>query len=452
MNATAKCVLLYLIGSLFLASVSVAQDTTEIVTAWLKQNSIPIKYIEAGNGFSDLQALKKILQGAQVVGLGEATHGTQEFVKMKHRLIEFLVTQMGFTALALESSYSNCQPINDYILTGKGDLATVLTGQGYTAWDTEEFSSLLDWLRSYNQKVPDERKVRFYGLDVLSFCGVGREKVLAYIKRYAPEEEKSTDSLFDVLADEEEKWPRRLNQAVLQSAFMPLHELIGYFTMNKDKLVASSSPGEWEQTYKYLEVMQDGLFVNMQDVPAAFASQQLQRDEYMAQNLLYILKKEKPGTKFMVWEHNWHIGNRSDDSSLGYHLRQALADKYYSIGLQCYEGTFQAREVLPDGFWGDLRTDTIPAVEKSLGWYLKRTGEKNLFFNLSTIVSDSVVNKWLETPISFVDGHWAYRNAGENFETRNIKDLYNAILFIESSTPVHPTKNALARSAERIGF
>jgi erythromycin esterase len=451
MSTTAKRIL-YLTSGLFLASASIAQDTTEIVTAWLKQNSIPIKYIEAGNGFSDLQPLKKILQDAQVVGLGEATHGTQEFVKMKQRLIEFLVTQMGFTALALESSYSNCQPINDYILTGKGDRAAVLTGQGYTAWDTEEFSALLDWLRAYNQKVPDERRVRFYGLDVLSSHGIGREKVLAYIKKYAPEKANSTDSLFDVLADEDEKWPRRLDQTVLQSAFMPLHELIVYFTTNKDKLVASSSSAEWEQVYKYLEVMEDGLFANIKNAPPAFASQKLERDEYMAQNLLYIMQKERPGTRFMVWEQNWHIGNRSDDKSLGYHLHEALADKYYGIGLQCYEGTFQTREVLADGFWGDLKTDTIPLVQKSLGWYFNRTDEKNLFLNLNNIVSNPVVDKWLETPISFVDGHWMYRSANENFETRKIKDLYNAILFIDSSTPVHPTKNALARSKERIGF
>jgi erythromycin esterase len=452
MNATAKCVLLYLIGSLFLADVSVAQDTTAIVTAWLKQNSIPIKYLEAGNGFSDLQPLKKILHGAQVVGLGEATHGTHEFFEMKQRLIEFLVTQMGFTALALESSYSNCQPINDYILTGKGDRAAALTGQGYTAWDTEEFSALLDWLRTYNQKVPDERKVRFYGLDVLTSHGIGREKVLAYIKKYAPEKANSTDSLFDVLADEDEKWPARLNQTVLQSTFMPLHELMDYFTTNKDKLVASSSSEEWEQAYKYLEVMEDGLFVLLKDLPPAFASQRLRRDEYMAHNLFYIMQKEKKGTKFMVWAHNDHISNNSGDTSLGYYLHQALGDRYYSIGFQCYEGTFQRREVMPDSFFADFKTDTIRLKEKSLGWYLKRTDERNLFLDLSNTVSDPVIDKWLDTPIRIVDGGWRYRNASENFETGKIKDWYNAILFIDSSTPTHPTKNALARSAERIGF
>jgi erythromycin esterase len=211
-----------LLIALFFANISIAQDTTEIVTAWLRQNSIPIKYLEAGNGFSDLQPLKEILQGVQVVGLGETTHGTKEFFTMKHRLVEFLVTQMGFTAFALESSYSGCQPINDYILTGRGDRAEVLTGQGYMAWDTEEFAAMLDWMKAYNQKVPDERKVSFYGLDAMISHGVGREKVLAYLDEYAPEKSASTDSLFRVLASEEEKWPSRINQSILQSAFMPL--------------------------------------------------------------------------------------------------------------------------------------------------------------------------------------------------------------------------------------
>ena len=44
---------------------------------------------------------------------------------------------------------------------GKGDRAEVLTGKEYMAWDTEEFSAMLEWMKSYNQTVPDEKKIRF---------------------------------------------------------------------------------------------------------------------------------------------------------------------------------------------------------------------------------------------------------------------------------------------------
>ena len=109
---------------------------------------MPIQHIEAGHGFDDLQPLKALLNEAKVVGLGETTHGTREFFQFKHRLLEFLVTEMGFTALVIEGSYTGFQPINDYTLHGVGDPASVLTGQGYVVWDTEELAAMVAWMRA----------------------------------------------------------------------------------------------------------------------------------------------------------------------------------------------------------------------------------------------------------------------------------------------------------------
>lgn len=43
-----------------------------------------------------MQPLKPVLAGKRVVALGEATHGTHEFFAMKHRMLAFLVQEMGF--------------------------------------------------------------------------------------------------------------------------------------------------------------------------------------------------------------------------------------------------------------------------------------------------------------------------------------------------------------------
>src|SRR5215467_5188747 len=48
------------------------------VVAWLKENAVPLKTVEAGNGFDDLQPLKRVLKDVRFVALGEATHGTRE--------------------------------------------------------------------------------------------------------------------------------------------------------------------------------------------------------------------------------------------------------------------------------------------------------------------------------------------------------------------------------------
>src|SRR5689334_16326919 len=81
-------------ATLLLAQTPSSRDTVEPkrdsgVTAWLKQHAITIKSVEAGNGFDDLQPLKRVLADVRVVGLGEATHGTREFFQFKHRMVEF---------------------------------------------------------------------------------------------------------------------------------------------------------------------------------------------------------------------------------------------------------------------------------------------------------------------------------------------------------------------------
>lgn len=53
-------------------------DERETIS-WLQQNAIPIRHLEAGNGFADLEPLKQILDGMKIVGRREASHGTREF-------------------------------------------------------------------------------------------------------------------------------------------------------------------------------------------------------------------------------------------------------------------------------------------------------------------------------------------------------------------------------------
>src|SRR5437870_4722953 len=64
---------------------------------WLKTNAIQLNTCEAGNGFDDLQPLKALIGDARIVSLGECTHGTREVFQMKHRLLEYLASQRGFT-------------------------------------------------------------------------------------------------------------------------------------------------------------------------------------------------------------------------------------------------------------------------------------------------------------------------------------------------------------------
>src|SRR4051794_4032483 len=74
------------------------------VTSWIRANAVPLKTVEARHGFDDMQPLRRIIGDARIVSLGEATHGSREFFQLKHRMLEFLATEMGFTIFSIEAN------------------------------------------------------------------------------------------------------------------------------------------------------------------------------------------------------------------------------------------------------------------------------------------------------------------------------------------------------------
>jgi len=447
------------LSSLLLTSFSFAQDTlqqnNQVVIGWLKQNAISIKHVEAGNGFSDFQPFKKILKDVNVLGVGETTHGTREFFQFKHRLFEFLATEMGFTVFTLEASYAGCQPINDYVLYGKGDRATVLSGQGFVLWDTEELSALIDWMRAYNQKVLGSKKVRFYGLD-LWYNGFGREKVLEYLKKYDTGRVPETDALFAILAQEEDMWPMRMDEIEPKvKVLLPqVESLIDHLANNKSMFVSASSTGEFKQILKYVQVMRQWL-VSIVNDPLSQPKNSV-RSKFKAENLLYLMEA-MPDAKFVAWEHNDHTGYGypvTGSRNMGSTLRDKIGKAYYAMGFEFDRGSYQSRLALADRIPGDLVKDTVPtAPEKSLPWYLTRANKGNLFLNLRVSRQDSIVEQWLINPQIVRKISWIHQeDASQNFEKVSIKSRYDGILFIDSTTSVRPTPNALEAASKREKF
>src|SRR4051812_40782259 len=103
---------------------------------------------------------------ARVVGMGEATHGTREFFQFKHRMLEFLVEEMGFTAFALEVDSATALRVDAYVRGGAGQAAAIVRGMRYWIWDTEEIVALVQWIRQHNLKPTTKHPVRFYGIDM----------------------------------------------------------------------------------------------------------------------------------------------------------------------------------------------------------------------------------------------------------------------------------------------
>ena len=117
-----------------------------------------------------------------MVGLGEATHGAREFFRMKHRLLEFLVEEMGFTIFAIEGLMPESFDIDRFVVQGEGDAAKALAALHYYTWNTEEMLELIQWMRKYNSEASRTRRLRFYGCDMTVPARAAKE-VLRYLRR-----------------------------------------------------------------------------------------------------------------------------------------------------------------------------------------------------------------------------------------------------------------------------
>ena len=118
--------------------------------AWIEAKAIPLNTTDPSAQLDDLEPLRAMIGNATVVGLGEGTHGTREFSRMKHRIFEFLVERMGFTVFAFEANLPEAFAVNDYILNGKGDPKVALKGLYFWTSNTAEVLDLIEWMRRWN--------------------------------------------------------------------------------------------------------------------------------------------------------------------------------------------------------------------------------------------------------------------------------------------------------------
>ena len=136
------------------------------VRDWFRSQAVPLKTSLPGSGFEDMQPLKAMIGDARIVSVGEATHGTREFFQLKHRMLEFLVSEMGFTIFGIEANWPESLAVNDYVLKGKRDPAKALAGLYFWTWNTEEVLDMIRWMRHYNEDPTHERKIKFQGFDM----------------------------------------------------------------------------------------------------------------------------------------------------------------------------------------------------------------------------------------------------------------------------------------------
>lgn len=156
------------LSTILLAYSAIAHCEEDAFAKWAATHALPITTIESASNDPDLLPLESAIGTARVVALGEPMHGAHEPLAFRNRLFRFLVERMGFTAIALESGFTESSSARSFIEGGAGDAETAArTGLGWLSSYSEN-RELIQWMRDYNAAASSagHRSIRLYGIDI----------------------------------------------------------------------------------------------------------------------------------------------------------------------------------------------------------------------------------------------------------------------------------------------
>ena len=140
---------------------------------------------------ADLAALLERVSPARVVLIGEASHGTSEFYRMRQRITRELLEHNGFAFVAAEADWPDAAAVDAYVRRAPDapDRARQIFGRFPTwMWRNREVLAFVEWLRRHNeaQAAQGRAAVGFFGLDLYSlYDSIG--EVLRYLDEVDPE-------------------------------------------------------------------------------------------------------------------------------------------------------------------------------------------------------------------------------------------------------------------------
>ena len=97
----------------------------------------------------DLGAMLRRIGDARVVLLGEATHGTSEFYRMRERISRELIERKGFSFVAIEGDWPDAARIDHYVRHAEYAPSewTAFARFPVWMWRNREVREFVDWLR-----------------------------------------------------------------------------------------------------------------------------------------------------------------------------------------------------------------------------------------------------------------------------------------------------------------
>jgi erythromycin esterase-like protein len=384
-------------------------------------------------GADDYDALLDLAGDARFVLLGEATHGTHEFYEQRARITQRLISEKGFTAVAVEADWPDAYRVNRYVRAEGEDHDAVGALAGFQRfpswmWRNTDVVNFVDWLRAYNDQQPRAERAGFYGLDLYSLF-TSMSEVLAYLDKVDPEaadEARKRYACFDHYGDDSQQYAYSAGLGHSESCQREVITQLQHMQqrsaayMQRDGIAASDAFFYAQQNARLVKNAEEYYRTMFRGRVSSWNL----RDRHMSETLdalaTHLDETRARPTKIVVWEHNSHVGDarateigRQGEWNVGQLSRQRYGADAFLVGFSTYTGWVtaasdwdgpaerkQVRPALPDSYedvfhqtgLGDFMLPLRPAgaartallegrLERAIGvLYLPRTERQSHYF------------------------------------------------------------------------
>jgi erythromycin esterase-like protein len=400
-----------------------------------------------------ISPLMDLVGSAKLVLIGEATHGTDEFYRLRAALTNALIRDKHFNLVAVEADWPDAYRVNRWVRHSAdepggapGALRDFVRFPRWM-WRNTAVVEFIDWLRGHNsRRLPGDR-VGFYGLDLYSLHS-SMDAVLAYLskvdpeaaararRRYACFEEFGTDEAQSYGYAATLGLSRSCEDEVVRQ-LVDLRESAGAYAV-RDGHVAADEYFFAEQNARVVQ--------NAERYYRTMFAGQVEswnlRDTHMMETLDSLMSRTVQQTgdaRAVVWAHNSHVGDaratqmgRWNEINLGQLARERHANGVFVIGFTTHSGTVTAARE-----W-DMpaeRRDITPSLSGSYERLFHSSGSPR-FVLPTAIIRDAFATEQLERAIGVV--YKPETERASHYFRADLAEQFDAVVHIDHTSALAP--------------
>ena len=319
-----------------------ASATHATLDDWIAREATPFS-VDLPRTFN--AAVEKVIaslgDSVELLGFGEALHGGNDILILRNRLFKRLVEAHGYSAIAIESSFPRAHIVNEYV-AGRGSAsyeAVQDTGFSHGFGKLDANRELVEWMRAFNADTSHRVKLQFYGFDSpTEMTGSDSpSQVLHFVLDYLASIDSASGQEYrqriDSLLGQDSDWenPAAMMDPTKSVGLSPeatalrieTEELISELRVRRPELVAKSDESRYLEAVQYASMARQ--LLNYHAALAGKSSERLvellgMRDALMADNLAYMVSRERGRGKVLAFAHNSHLQRGKSQWQLGTNL------------------------------------------------------------------------------------------------------------------------------------